>query len=95
MSRDQDDFAHHRKRSWARLFKKVYEADPLICSRCGHPLEIISLIDNPTVIERILRHLKLWDRRERPPPSPTPRTLHYDVDRPACDDTIPSLDRTR
>jgi hypothetical protein len=66
------------KRAWARLIKKVYEADPLLCRRCSPPLKIVSLIDAPSVIERILRHLKLWDRSERPPPAPG--TLHYDVD---------------
>jgi hypothetical protein len=43
-------------------------------------LKIVSLIDAPSIIERILRHLKLWDRSERPPPAPTPGTLHYEVD---------------
>jgi hypothetical protein len=33
-------------------------------------MKIISLIENPVVIERILRHLKLWDQPERPPPTP-------------------------
>jgi hypothetical protein len=68
------------KRAWARLIKKVYEADPLLCRRCSRPLKIISLIDSASIIERILRHLKLWDRPERPPPASAPSTLYYDVD---------------
>ncbi|MGA2262362.1 MAG: hypothetical protein ABSH28_13120, partial [Acidobacteriota bacterium] len=48
------------------LSSKVYEADPLICPRCGGPLKIISLIDTAPVTERILHHLKRWDRPERP-----------------------------
>ena len=44
-----------------------YEADPLVCPRCSGPLKIISLIGDGAVIEKILRHLKLWDRPERPP----------------------------
>ncbi|MBP1597568.1 MAG: transposase family protein, partial [Acidobacteria bacterium] len=54
-----------RPRFWrttARLIKKVYEADPLVCPRCCGPLKIISLIGDGPVIEKILRHLKLWDR---------------------------------
>jgi len=31
----QNASVHSIRRSWARLIKKVYEADPLICSRCG------------------------------------------------------------
>ena len=76
----QDECARRQMRSWARLIKKVYEADPLICPRCKGPLKIISLIDTPSVIEKILRHLKLWDRPERAPPPPPARTLHYDFD---------------
>ena len=42
------EFARGRRRSWARLIKKVYEADPLVCPRCAGPLKIISLIgDGP------------------------------------------------
>jgi len=45
---------------WRELIKKVYEADPLICPRCSKEMRIVSLIDDPAVIERILRHLGLW-----------------------------------
>jgi hypothetical protein len=48
----------------------------------------VSLIDAPSVIERILHHLKLWDRPERAPPTPAPRTLHYDLEIPACGDDL-------
>jgi len=72
------EFARGRRRSWARLIKKVYEADPLVCPRCSGPLKIISLIGDGPVIEKILRHLMLWDRPERPPPRPAPRSIHYD-----------------
>ena len=72
------EFASARRRSWARLIKKVYEADPLLCPRCSGPLKIISLIGDGPVIEKILRHLKLWDRAERPPPRPAARSIQYD-----------------
>jgi hypothetical protein len=42
------------------LIKKVYEADPLICPRCGGVMRIMALIDRPEVIEKILTHLGLW-----------------------------------
>jgi hypothetical protein len=54
-----EEFARARRRSWARLIKKVYQADPLVCPRCSGPLKIISLIGDAPVIEKILRHLKL------------------------------------
>jgi hypothetical protein len=60
------------------LIKKVYEANPLVCPRCSGPLTIISLIGDAPVIEKILRHLKLWHRPERPPPRPAVRSIQYD-----------------
>jgi len=79
-SNSAEQFARGRRRSWARLIKRVYEADPLVCPRCSGPLKIISLIGNGPVIEKILRHLKLWDQPERPPPPPAERSIQYDED---------------
>jgi hypothetical protein len=59
-----EEFLRRRRRSWARLIKKVCEADPLVCPRCCAPLKILSLIGDGAVIEKILRHLKLWNRPE-------------------------------
>ena len=49
-----------RKASWARLIQKVYEFDPLKRLNCGATMHIIALIDDAEVVERILKHLKLW-----------------------------------
>jgi hypothetical protein len=78
------------------LIKKVYEANPLLCRRCSRPLKIVSLIDTPSIIERILRHLNLWNQPERPPPAPAPGTLPYDVDVeiPVWQDDLGSFDGT-
>ena len=73
-----EEFARARRRSWARLIKKVYEASPLVCPRCSGPLKIVSLIGDVPVIEKILRHLKLWDRPEPARPPPTAPQVHYD-----------------
>jgi hypothetical protein len=82
MRRDDNDgaeeFARARRRSWARMIQKVYEASPLVCPRCAGPLKIISLIGDAPVIEKILRHLKLWDWPARPPPPPAAPQVHYD-----------------
>jgi hypothetical protein len=46
---------------WRELIKKVWEADPLICPTCSREMRIISLIAERELIERILRHLGLWE----------------------------------
>jgi hypothetical protein len=77
----QDDhFRRFSRRAWARLIRKVYLADPLTCPKCGGHLPILSFVDNPCVIEKILRHLKLWEPHERPPPFRRSITLEPDAD---------------
>jgi hypothetical protein len=49
-------FARETRRTWARLLRKIFEADPLLCS-CGAEMKIVSIITQPRVVERILRHL--------------------------------------
>ena len=44
------------------------EVDPLICPSCGGKMRIISFIEEPKTIDRIIRHLKLTFDAERPPP---------------------------
>ena len=75
-----DDFPRFCRRAWARLIRKVYLVDPLTCPKCGGRLRILSFIDNPCVIEKILRHLKIWDPPERPPPPRRSTTLEPDAD---------------
>ncbi|MBI1990234.1 MAG: transposase zinc-binding domain-containing protein [Betaproteobacteria bacterium] len=62
--------AARAKTAWARLIRKVYEADPLECPKCKGPMRVIALIDDSGVIRRILEHLGLWTPlpSERSPP---------------------------
>ncbi len=48
------EFAARAKSAWARLIRKVYEADPLECPKCHGPMRIIALINDPPVVQRIL-----------------------------------------
>jgi hypothetical protein len=59
-----------RRKSWARLIRRVYEVDPLICAKCGGEMCVVSIITDPPVIDHILEHLAARDRTGRPPPSP-------------------------
>ena len=53
-------------KKWRELIKKVWEVDPLICQHCGAEMKLIALIDDQSVIEKILRHLKLWPEQAEP-----------------------------
>jgi hypothetical protein len=71
-----DVSAHNPRRipspKWRELIKKVWEADPLLCPRCQKEMRIVALIDEREVIERILRHLGLWQQGVRVVPGPDP-----------------------
>ena len=65
-----NETAARAKAAWARLIRKVYEADPLECPKCKGPMRVIALIEDPGIIRRILEHLGLWAPlpTERSPP---------------------------
>jgi hypothetical protein len=77
---EPDDFGRHCKRAWARLIRKVWAADPLACPKCGGRLRIVRFIEDRAIIEKILRHLKLWNPPTRPPPPRASTTLETDAD---------------
>ncbi len=59
-------------KKWRELIKKVWEADPLLCPNCGGEMRIVGLINERDVIERILRHLGLWEPSVRAVPARDP-----------------------
>jgi hypothetical protein len=93
------DVSDHKPRripspKWRELIKKVWEADPLICPRCSKVMRVVSLIDQPAVIERILRHLGLWEQGVRVipttgPPVPAPGERQVE---PWLNDPFPDYD---
>ena len=52
------------KQTWARLIKKVFEVDPLICTKCGSEIVVLAIITNPEEVHKILNHL----RKNKSPP---------------------------
>jgi len=65
-------FRRKCRMTWAALIKCVYEVDPLKCPKCGGQMKIVSFIEEPNVIEKILRHSELWkEPAPRPPPART------------------------
>jgi hypothetical protein len=73
----------HTNQLWAQLMQRSFGFDVLACPRCGDRLELIALIEDPTVIRRILSHLGLPTDvpAARPPPLPLGRLdTRYDED---------------
>jgi len=73
--RDNSHSSREARSTWARLVRKIFEADPLTCA-CGARMRIVSFITDPRVVDRIVRHrqsgrCKSDDPFEpRPPPRP-------------------------
>jgi len=55
------------KKRWSYFIRKVYETDSLTCPKCQGDMRIISFIDQPDVIKKILQHLGLWEESHAPP----------------------------
>ncbi len=56
------------RKNWARLIQKIYQVDPLLCPKCHGAMKVIGFIEDDAVIEKILRHLGLWETRGHDPP---------------------------
>ena len=73
-------------KKWRNVIRKVWHTDPLRCPQCGGTMRVIAVIDQPEVIEKILRCLGLWcgGTAGRPPPGrvsgPWTREPCQDVD---------------
>jgi hypothetical protein len=66
---DSSEFNKNARSTWARLIKKIFEVDPLLC-RCGTPMKIVSIITDPRIVDRILRHLANEQCRAKDPFEP-------------------------
>ena len=53
----ESEFTRERRKSWARLLRKLLEVDPLLCPDCRVEMKIVSVITHPVVIDAILRHV--------------------------------------
>jgi hypothetical protein len=56
---DSDKPPSAKRISWARLLKRVFDIDVTVCSACRGKVKIISAIEDPKVIKKILTHLGL------------------------------------
>ena len=56
------------RRNWARLIKKIYNSDLLVCPKCNGNMKIIAFIEEEDTIRQILKHLGLWLPGNHDPP---------------------------
>ena len=78
---DSDLSAKEFRRNWARLIQKVYEIDPLICPKCQGDMKVIGVIEDESIIKKILQHLSLWETRSHDPPAcKIPHIVEYVYD---------------
>jgi hypothetical protein len=58
------------------LIKWVYQADPLLCPRCGGTMKIVAFIEarRSDIVRKILEHCGLWQApsSRSPPPATRP-----------------------
>ena len=66
--------------TWASLIKKVYNVDPLICSKCGGNMKIVAFITDSREITKIMNHLNIPQYRAPPPIeyATVEQTIEYD-----------------
>jgi len=62
-----------QRSAWAKLIKKVYGVDPLVCTKCGSEMKIIAIILDPEETTKILRHLV---KTGKSPPGFNPNSLN-------------------
>jgi hypothetical protein len=75
---------------WAELMRRMFGFDVLACPRCGGRLRLVALIDQASVVQRILRHVGLPTelpefRAARAPPRPLDATDDQFQDVPEFD----------
>ncbi len=61
-------------KKWRDLIRQVWHTDPLRCPKCRSAMRVIAVIDDPRIVEKILRHLGAWSDptahpQARPPPT--------------------------
>ena len=72
------------------MILRVWHADPLCCPACQSPLRVIAVIDNPRVVDKILRHLGAWhDPPTAGPPAGFPGPSTHE---PCLDDPMPDYE---
>jgi hypothetical protein len=60
---------------WSELMRRTFGVDVLACPRCGGRLRLVAVIEQASVVQRILRHLGLPTEVPEPRPARAPPRL--------------------
>lgn len=63
-----EEYNRFPRRGWAEMIRKVNEVDPLLSPQCAGQMKVIAFIRDYSVVDKIIKHLKLSFKPERPPP---------------------------
>ena len=79
---------------------RIYECLPLLCPSCGQPMRIIAFLEDPPVVEEILRHIGESTQAPEvlPARAPPQGELGFDqagsLQQVAADEEWPEMDQT-
>jgi len=71
------------------LILRVWHVDPLRCPVCQSPMRVLAVVDDPRVVEKIVRQLGAW---HDPPPTPPPPDGSGPYTYEPCEDVDPMPD---
>jgi hypothetical protein len=72
---EDDEFARRARLSWAKLIRRVYEVDPLLCPFCGAEMKILAFILDFATAKAIRKSLELPAQEPEPLAHAPPETL--------------------
>jgi hypothetical protein len=65
---------------WATLLRRVFAVDLTVCPRCAGAMKVLCAVNDPPVVQKILRHLGLPTEGPRCAPARGPPEPEFDFD---------------
>jgi hypothetical protein len=75
LQQNDDEFTRRSRLSWAKLIRRVYEVDPLLCPFCGTQMKILAFILDFATARAIRESLELPAQEPEPLAHAPPETL--------------------